>query len=223
MVRARPCSVAGQGGDIQEATVNELATNKRILSVVVPVYNERDTVATVVERLLELSDLFEVVIVDDASTDGTADVLTRLAGENGRITVLIHDVNRGKTGALNTGFARTSGDIVVVQDADLEYDPADIPDLIDPIKSGRADVVYGSRFLVKRASRVIYFYHYLGNRFLTLLSNFFTNLNMTDIETGYKAFRGDIIRNMVITSSGFGFEVEVTAKVSKLKCVLYEV
>jgi glycosyltransferase involved in cell wall biosynthesis len=132
-------------------------------------------------------------------------------------------VNAGKTAALKFGFARSSGDIVVVQDADLEYDPADIPSLIQPIIEGHADVVYGSRFLVRKAARVLYFYHFLGNRFLTLLSNSFTNLNMTDIETGYKAFRGEIIRNMIITSRGFGFEVEVTAKVAKLKCAVYEV
>jgi glycosyltransferase involved in cell wall biosynthesis len=131
--------------------------------------------------------------------------------------------NRGKTAALRQGFAETSGDIVIVQDADLEYDPADIPDVIAPIVDGFADVAYGSRFMVKRAARVVYFYHYLANKALTFISNLFTNLNMTDIETCYKAFRGDIIRSMNITSSGFGFEVEVTAKVAKLDCVLYEV
>jgi glycosyltransferase involved in cell wall biosynthesis len=134
-----------------------------------------------------------------------------------------HERNRGKTEALRTGFALTRGGIVIVQDADLEYDPAEIPLVILPIVNDRADVVYGSRFLVRRATRVLYFYHYLGNKFLTLLSNALTNLNMTDIETGYKAFRGEIIRNMRITSRGFGFEVEVTAKVAKLGCAVYEV
>ncbi len=124
---------------------------------------------------------------------------------------------------LELGFSLTQGDIVIVQDADLEYDPDEIPLVIRPILEGHADVVYGSRFLVRRATRVLYFYHYVANKFLTFTSNIFTNLNMTDIETGYKAFRGDIIRNMVIISSGFGFEVEATAKVAKLGCPIYEV
>jgi glycosyltransferase involved in cell wall biosynthesis len=132
-------------------------------------------------------------------------------------------VNAGKTAALRKGFPHTRGDIVIVQDADLEYDPAEIPLVIQPILGGYADVVYGSRFLVRRAARVLYFYHYVANKALTVLSNMLTNLNMTDIETGYKAFRGEIIRNMMIVSSGFGFEVEVTAKVAKLGCAVYEV
>jgi glycosyltransferase involved in cell wall biosynthesis len=131
--------------------------------------------------------------------------------------------NQGKTAALRSGFAETVGEIVIVQDADLEYDPAEIPGVIYPILGGFADVVYGSRFMVKRAARVLYFYHYLANKGLTFLSNMLTNLNITDVETCYKAFRGDIIRNMNIKSSGFGFEIEVTAKVAKLNCALYEV
>lgn len=197
--------------------------NAPVLSIVVPVFNEHETIASVIERIMQVPELLEIVVVDDRSNDGTQAILQRLAAKHGIINLITHEQNLGKTAALASGFAKTRGDIVVVQDADLEYDPADIPDLIEPIKKGVADVVYGSRFLVKRASRVIYFYHYLGNRFLTLLSNFFTNLNMTDVETGYKAFRGDIIRNMIITSAGFGFEIEVTAKVAKLKCALYEV
>jgi glycosyltransferase involved in cell wall biosynthesis len=133
------------------------------------------------------------------------------------------DQSRATPEELKTGFALTRGDIVIVQDADLEYDPSDIPVVIRPIIEGNADVVYGSRFLVRRATRVLYFYHYLANKFLTFTSNLFTNLNMTDVETGYKAFRGEIIRNMIITSRGFGFEIEVTAKVAKLKCAIYEV
>jgi glycosyltransferase involved in cell wall biosynthesis len=194
-----------------------------ILSIVVPVFNEAETITTVIERLLQVPDLLEIMVVDDGSSDGTGEILQRLANEHPVVTLVTHEENRGKTAALANGFAKTRGEIVVVQDADLEYDPADIPDLIEPIKKGVADVVYGSRFLVKRASRVIYFYHYIGNRFLTLLSNVFTNLNMTDVETGYKAFRGELIRNMVITASGFGFEIEVTAKLAKLKCAFYEV
>jgi glycosyltransferase involved in cell wall biosynthesis len=139
------------------------------------------------------------------------------------VRVVQHEHNAGKTAALKTGFALTLGEIVIVQDADLEYDPADIFGLIQPILEGHADVVFGSRFLVRRAARVLYFYHYLANKFLTFLSNSLTNLNMTDIETGYKAFRGEIIRNMLIVSSGFGFEVEVTAKIAKLNVAIYEV
>jgi glycosyltransferase involved in cell wall biosynthesis len=193
------------------------------LSVVVPAYNEDATLAAVVEKLLLLPRLLEIVVVDDCSTDSTPEIARRLAAADPRVRVARHERNRGKTAALVTGFALTRGEIVIVQDADLEYDPAEIPLVILPIVNDRADVVYGSRFLVRRATRVLYFYHYLGNKFLTFLSNVLTNLNMTDIETGYKAFRGEIIRNMRITSSGFGFEVEVTAKVAKLGCAVYEV
>jgi glycosyltransferase involved in cell wall biosynthesis len=194
-----------------------------LLSVVVPAYNEEATLEAVVERLLKLPHLLEVVVVDDCSTDRTPEVARLLAASHTQVRVARHKRNRGKTEALKTGFALTRGSIVVVQDADLEYDPAEIPLLIQPIVNGHADVVYGSRFLVRRATRVLYFYHYLANKSLTFLSNSLTNLNMTDIETGYKAFRGEIIRNMVITSRGFGFEVEVTAKVAKLGCAIYEV
>jgi len=193
------------------------------LSVVVPAFNEGATLAAVVGKLLLLPHLLEVIVVDDCSTDSTPEVARVLAGQDARVRVARHERNRGKTEALRTGFALTRGEIVIVQDADLEYDPAEIPLVILPIVNDRADVVYGSRFLVRRATRVLYFYHYLGNKFLTFLSNVLTNLNMTDIETGYKAFRGEIIRNMRITSSGFGFEVEVTAKVAKLGCAVYEV
>jgi glycosyltransferase involved in cell wall biosynthesis len=139
------------------------------------------------------------------------------------VRLVRHERNAGKTAALKTGFALTTGQIVIVQDADLEYDPREIYEVISPILKGHADVVFGSRFLVRRTARVLYFYHYVANKFLTCLSNVLTNLNMTDIETGYKAFRGDIIRNMVIVSRGFGFEVEVTAKIAKLKLAIYEV
>lgn len=146
-----------------------------------------------------------------------------MAERDSRIKYIRQPRNAGKTAALKVGFAETAGEIVIVQDADLEYDPTDIPDIILPIINGRADVVFGSRFMVKKATRVLYFYHYLANKALTFLSNCLTNLNMTDVETGYKAFRGEIIRNMIITSSGFGFEIEVTAKVAKLNCAVYEV
>jgi glycosyltransferase involved in cell wall biosynthesis len=145
-----------------------------------------------------------------------------LAKAHRQVRYTRHAKNAGKTEALKTGFALTKGDIVIVQDADLEYDPNEIPGVIQPIIDGHADVVYGSRFLVRKASRVLYFYHFVANKFLTFTSNMLTNLNMTDVETGYKAFRGDIVRKMTIVSSGFGFEIEVTAKIAKLKCAVYE-
>jgi glycosyltransferase involved in cell wall biosynthesis len=192
------------------------------LSVVIPAFDEESTLADVVNRVLALHSLREIVIVDDCSRDRTGAIADELAREHPKVRVAHHAKNRGKTEALKTGFALTEGDVVIVQDADLEYDPAEIDDLIAPILAGHADVVYGSRFLVRKAVRVLYFYHYVANRGLTFLSNLLTNVNMTDVETGYKAFRGEIIRNMIITSSGFGFEIEVTAKIAKLKCAIYE-
>lgn len=204
-----------------------MSTEKRkhsdCLSVVVPVYNEEASLEQVVRKLLVLPYLLEIIIVDDCSTDRSVEIARALGQADPRVRVAQQKKNSGKTAALRTGFALTQGDIVIVQDADLEYDPAEIPLVIRPILEGHADVVFGSRFLVRRATRVLYFYHYVANKFLTFTSNLFTNLNMTDIETGYKAFRGDIIRNMVIVSSGFGFEVEATAKVAKLGCPIYEV
>ena len=197
--------------------------NSRCLSVVVPVYNEEATLDEIVRKLLTIPYMLEIIVVDDCSTDRSAEIARALGAEDSRVRLAQQKKNAGKTAALKTGFALTRGDIVIVQDADLEYDPDEIPLVIRPILEGHADVVFGSRFLVRRATRVLYFYHYVANKFLTFTSNVFTNLNMTDIETGYKAFRGDIIRNMVITSSGFGFEVEATAKVAKLGCPIYEV
>jgi glycosyltransferase involved in cell wall biosynthesis len=194
-----------------------------VLSVVVPAFNEEATIGTVIRRLLDVPELREIIVVDDGSTDRTADVAHILAARHDAVRVLRHDCNLGKTAALRSGFAASSGEIVIVQDADLEYDSSEIKDVVQPIRDGLADVVYGSRFLVRRAARVLYFYHYLANKLLTFISNLLTNINLTDIETGYKAFRGVIIRNMIISSSGFGFEVEVTAKVAKLGCALYEV
>jgi glycosyltransferase involved in cell wall biosynthesis len=193
------------------------------LSVVIPVYNEEASLAEVVRKLLSVPHLLEVIIVDDCSTDRSAEVARALTAADPRVQLAQQKKNAGKTAALRLGFSLTQGDIVIVQDADLEYDPDEIPLVIRPILEGHADVCFGSRFLVRRATRVLYFYHYVANKFLTFTSNLFTNLNMTDIETGYKAFRGDIIRNMVIVSSGFGFEVEATAKVAKLGCPIYEV
>lgn len=195
----------------------------RSLSVVVPAYNEEATLAKVVEQVLAIPYLLEVVIVDDCSRDRTPEICQRLAQQHPQVRFARHETNGGKTEALKTGFALTQGEIVIVQDADLEYDPNEIAIVIEPILDGHADVVYGSRFLVRRAARVLYFYHFLANKGLTFLSNLLTNVNFTDVETGYKAFRGEIIRNMIITSRGFGFEIEVTAKIAKLKCSLYEV
>jgi glycosyltransferase involved in cell wall biosynthesis len=189
----------------------------------VPVYNEEATLGEVVRKLLEVPCLLEIIIVDDGSSDGTEGVAQQLAATHSAVRLIRHERNAGKTAALKSGFAMTTGQIVIVQDADLEYDPSEIYGVIRPILEGHAEVVFGSRFLVRRAARVLYFYHYIANKLLTWLSNTLTNLNMTDIETGYKAFRGDIIRNMLIVSSGFGFEVEVTAKVAKLKVAIYEV
>jgi glycosyltransferase involved in cell wall biosynthesis len=197
--------------------------DERILSVVTPAYNEESTIAKIVERIMNVPDLLEVIIVDDGSTDRTGEIARELSARDPRIKYVRLEFNQGKTAALKTGFSLTKGEIVIIQDADLEYDPAEIPGVIFPIKAGHADVVYGSRFMIKRAARVLYFYHYLANKALTFLSNGLTNLNMSDVETGYKAFRGDIIRNILVTSSGFGFEVEVTAKIAKLKCSVYEV
>ncbi|HEV2772872.1 MAG TPA: glycosyltransferase family 2 protein [Thermoleophilaceae bacterium] len=193
------------------------------LSVVVPAHNEESTLARIVEKVITLRHLREVIVVDDASTDQTGEIGRELAGRHAQVQYVRHDHNLGKTEALRTGFALTHGEIVIIQDADLEYDPGEIRNVVAPIVEGRADVVYGSRFLVRRATRVLYFYHYLANKALTFTSNLLTNLNMTDVETGYKAFRGDVIRSMVITSEGFGFEIEVTAKVAKLGCAIYEV
>lgn len=196
------------------------------LSVVIPAYNEESTLELIISKVLPIPNLLEIVIVDDGSTDKTPEIALKLSESYPQIRYIRNIKNAGKTEALKKGFSLTKGDIVIVQDADLEYDPEEIALVIQPIIENHADVVYGSRFLVRKAARVLYFYHYLANKFLTFFSNLLTNINMTDVETCYKAFRGDIIRNMVITSRGFGFEIEVTAKVAKLSkfgCAVYEV
>ncbi|MFL6449728.1 MAG: glycosyltransferase family 2 protein [Bryobacteraceae bacterium] len=193
------------------------------LSVVVPAYNEEASVARVIEKLLLVPSLLEIIVVDDASKDRTFPILQSLQGSTPQLRLLRHEQNKGKTAALITGFAASTGEIVIVQDADLEYDPSEIQNVIQPILEGVADVVYGSRFLVRKAARVLYYYHYLANKALTCFSNLLTNVNFSDVETGYKAFRGEIIRDMFITSSGFGFEIEVTAKIAKLGCACFEV
>ncbi|HEV2962609.1 MAG TPA: glycosyltransferase family 2 protein [Candidatus Angelobacter sp.] len=197
--------------------------DNRSLSVVIPVYNEEHTLATVIANVLQLPQVLEVIAVDDCSSDATPVILEHLARKHPQLRWSRHEKNLGKTAALRTALAMSTGEIVIIQDADLEYDPAEIPDLVDPIVRGKADVVFGSRFLVRKAARVIYFYHYLANKLFTFCSNLLTNLNMTDVGTGYKAFRGEILRNMLLGSSGFGFDMEVTAKVAKLRCRVYEV
>ena len=194
------------------------------LSVLVPAYNEQDTIGIVLDKVMELGPcLKEIVVVDDGSTDETASILERAAEKNARISVVSFERNRGKTAAIGEAISRATGEIIIVQDADLEYDPTEIPEILAPIVNGRADVVYGSRFLVRRTSRVLYFYHYLANKSLTFLSNLLTNRNMTDIETCYKAFRSGVIKPLRLSSRGFGMEVEITAMVCKTKARTYEV
>lgn len=193
------------------------------LSVVMPVFNEENTVGAVIRRILnDVPYDLELIVVNDGSTDRTGDIVDALVPQDSRIQV-VHQPNGGKASALKRGFELSRGEVVIIQDGDLEYDPAEITHVVEPILRGLADVTYGSRFMVRRAARVVYFYHYLANRFLTFLSNMLTNLNMTDVETGYKAMRGEIIRNMVIESRGFGIEIEITAKVAKLDAIVYEV
>lgn len=199
------------------------SSEKRLLSVVMPAYNEENTISEIVSRVLQIPQLLELIIVDDGSIDKTQEIARSLAKDNPRITYIRQARNGGKTSALKTGFAATTGQIVIVQDADLEYDPAEITDVIAPIINDVADVVYGSRLGAKKSAGAFSFCNYLANTGLTFLSNRLTNINVTDVETCYKAFRGEIIRNMALTSSGFGFEIEVTAKIAKLKCSFAEI
>jgi glycosyltransferase involved in cell wall biosynthesis len=193
------------------------------LSVIIPCYNERSTIKRIVSAVKSvLLPEIEIIIVDDFSSDGTRDVLkTVLESQVDR--VIYHSTNQGKGAALRSGFAAATGDVVIVQDSDLEYDPREYPLLLEPILSGKADVVYGSRFMGGRPHRVVYFWHMVGNRFLTLVSNMFTNLNLTDMETCYKAFRREVLAKITIEEDRFGFEPEITAKVAKAGCRIFEV
>jgi len=198
--------------------------NRGDVSILVPLYNEAGTIASVLDRVLDLRGMIhEVIVVDDGSTDGSADVVEEYSQKDSRIRLFRSDKNRGKTNAIRTALEHVTGKIVVIQDADLEYDPHEIPDVVRPIQANKADVVYGSRFLVRRAARVLYFYHFLANRFLTFLCNSFTNRNMTDIETCYKAFHAPVITPLQLTSKGFGMEVEITAMICRTKARTYEV
>ena len=190
------------------------------ISVVIPVFNERETIAQVIGRVHAVlgERPSEIVVVDDGSSDGTRDILRSVEG----IRLIEHEGNQGKGAALRTGFRAVAGDVVIVQDADLEYDPRDYEKLLEPIVDGRADVVFGSRFL-GGPHRVLFFWHYLGNKMLTMLSNVFTNLNLSDMETGYKVFRREVLAKIQIRSDRFNFEPEITAKVAKGRYRIYEV
>ena len=200
-----------------------------VLSVVIPVYNERATLDRLLERVMSVPLRKQIILVDDCSTDGSGDLLRAIQARPAddslnSITVCYHSRNQGKGAALKTGFAHVQGDAVIVQDADLEYDPSEFPRLLQPIVEGRADVVYGSRFLGDQPHRVLYFWHYLGNRFLTTLSNCFTNLNLTDMETCYKVFTREVIDDLApkLKQQRFGFEPEITARVARRRCRVYE-
>ena len=195
-----------------------------VLSVIIPVFNERQTITTVLRRVQATPFRKEVIVVDDASTDGTRQILAELVKQGGLVhRLVLHDRNQGKGAALRSGFEKATGDFVIIQDADLEYDPAEYPKLLMPLLDGRADVVYGSRFLTGDAHRVLFFWHAVANRFLTLVSNMITNLNLTDMETCYKVFRSEVVQAIRIQENRFGFEPEITAKVAKLRCRIYEV
>ncbi len=192
------------------------------LSVIIPVYNEAETIDAIVAAVAAIPVSKEIILVDDGSTDGSREKLQQLENEEG-IVVLYHERNQGKGAAIRTGVAAATRDLVIIQDADLEYDPREIPNLMQPILAGKADVVYGSRFMGGQPHRVLYFWHQVGNQLLTLLSNMFTNLNLTDMETCYKLFRREVIQGIEIEESRFGMEPEITAKVARGHWRIYEI
>jgi len=193
------------------------------LSIIVPVYNELDTISEVVNRISKLDLDKEIIIVDDGSTDGTSELLNNKFNGQDDIKIVLHSNNYGKGMAVRTALKSVEGDIVIIQDADLEYNPDEYPILLEPILEGRADVVYGSRFIGKGPHRILFFWHYAGNKLLTLISNMFTNLNLTDMETGYKVFKSEVIKDITIKQNRFGFEPEITAKFAKKRLRIYEV
>src|ERR1700757_416380 len=192
------------------------------VSIVIPCYNEKATIKKIVDAVLAAPiQSKEIIIVDDGSRDGTQNILNEIS--NTIDQVICHPANRGKGAALRSGFAAATGDIILIQDADLEYSPEDYPTLLEPLLSGKADAVFGSRFMGGRPHRVLFFWHMVGNRFLTLLSNMFTNLNLTDMETGYKAFKASLIKSIQIEEDRFGVEPEIIAKLARTGCRIYEV
>lgn len=199
-------------------------TRNLSISVIVPVFNERDTIEELLRQVEAApAHIHEIIIVDDNSTDGTRKILETVVAANPLLKLFLHEHNQGKGAALRTGISKASGDVVIIQDADLEYDPREYPTLLQPIADGKADVVFGSRFMGGGPHRVVFFWHMVANRMLTLLSNIFTNINLTDMETCYKMFRREVIQSIPIEENRFGFEPEITAKVSQMGCRIYEV
>ena len=191
------------------------------LSVVIPCYNEEATIEALINLVLDSPWVAEIIVVDDGSKDRSREILATV--NDSKVRVVLHDVNKGKGAALRTGFQHATSEFVIVQDADLEYDPSEYPLVLEPLLDDRADVVFGSRFLSGRPHRVLYFWHSLGNKFLTLMSNMFTDLNLTDMETCYKCFRREVIQSITIEEDRFGFEPEITAKLAKMRIRIFEV